>query len=263
MIFNNNKSEKRQIFNYHEKGEGEAIIFLHGLFGELSNWKATIEHFSKSYRVIVPILPIYDGSLQKDGLDGLVNYLHDLVKELKLEKFNLVGNSLGGQVAILYSVAYPEKVIRLVLTGSAGLYESTMGASYPKRGDYAYIEDRVRYTFHNDKIVTKNLVDQVFETVNDIRKSIRVIKIVRAANGNNVADALKQITAPTLLVWGRQDRITPLEIAYKFKTLLSANTELRIIEECGHAPMMECPEQFNEALENYFNSETFAYAQVG
>jgi 2-hydroxy-6-oxonona-2,4-dienedioate hydrolase len=263
MIFNNKKSEKRTIFNFHEKGTGEAIIFLHGLFGELSNWKATIDHFSKNYRVIVPILPIYDGAIQKDGLDGLVNYLHDLVTELNIDRFNLVGNSLGGQVAILYSVAYPEKVIRLVLTGSAGLYESTMGASYPKRGDYAYIEDRVRYTFHNDKIVTKNLVDQVFETVNDVRKSIRVIKIVRSANGNNVSEALKQITTPTLLVWGRQDRITPLDVAYRFKKLLSGNTELRIIEECGHAPMMERPEQFNEVLENYFNTETFAYAHVG
>jgi len=263
MIFNNKKSDKKTFFNYHEKGSGEAIIFLHGLFGELSNWQSTIAHFSKKYRVVVPIMPIYDGTMQKDGLEGLVNYVHELVTELKIEQFTLVGNSLGGQVAILYAHAFPQKVKRLVLTGSAGLYESTMGASYPKRGDYAYIEDRVRYTFHNEKIVTKNLVDQVFETVNDIRKSIRVIKIVRAANGNNVAETLKEITTPTLLVWGRQDRITPLDVAYRFKKLLSGNTELRIIDDCGHAPMMERPDQFNEALEDFFNSEELAYAQVG
>jgi len=263
MIFTKKKSEKPTFLNFHEKGSGEAIIFLHGLFGQLSNWQSTIAHFSKKYRVIVPIMPIYDGTMQEDGLEGLVNYVHELVTELNIEKCTLVGNSLGGQVAILYAHAFPNKVDRLVLTGSAGLYESTMGASYPKRGDYAYIEDRVRYTFYNDKIVTKHLVDQVFETVNDICKSIRVIKIVRAANGHNVAETLKQITMPTLLIWGRQDRITPIDIAYRFKKLLSGNTELKIIEECGHAPMMEKPDQFNEALEYFFNAEEFTYAQVG
>ncbi|MBC7450270.1 MAG: alpha/beta hydrolase, partial [Cytophagales bacterium] len=211
------------------------------------------------------ILPIYDGTLGKDGLDGLVSYLHEIVTELDLERFSLVGNSLGGQVAILYTHAYPQNVARLVLTGSAGLYESTMGASYPKRGDYAYIEEKVRYTFHNDGIVTRTLVDQVFETVNDIRKSIRVIKIVRAANGNNVSELLKQITTPTLLIWGREDRITPLDIAYRFQKLLSGGAELRIIDNCGHAPMMERPDDFNAILDEYLHTDEFAYAvkQVG
>jgi len=243
---------KKTFLKYHQYGNtnNPAIILLHGLFGELSNWENTIEYFKSEYRVIVPVLPIYESEYQRDGLNGFVSFVNDLMNELKIEKAILVGNSLGGHISVLYTIAHPEKVVSLILTGSSGLYENTMGSSYPKRGNYDYIEEKVRYTFHNDNIVTKSLVDKVYETVNNIRKSISVIKVVRAANKNNVSEALKKINVPSLLIWGRQDRITPLSVAYRFNDLLP-NTKLEVIENCGHAPMMEQPDIFNKVLSGY------------
>jgi len=255
--------KKESALAYHEYGnkKNNPLLLLHGLFGELSNWGETIDYFKSKYRVIVPVLPIYDSTYQRDGLNGFVTFVNDLIDELEIDKVTLVGNSLGGHISVLYTIAHPEKVEHLILTGSSGLYENTMGASYPKRGDYNYIEEKVRYTFHNDTIVTKSLVDKVYETVNNIRKSISVIKVVRAANKHNVAEELKRINIPTLLIWGRQDRITPLTVAYRFNDLLP-NTKLEVIENCGHAPMMEQPDIFNRILSTYLYSFEERFTEI-
>jgi 2-hydroxy-6-oxonona-2,4-dienedioate hydrolase len=248
MRFGRRNETTKYIFQ--ESGDGYPIVFLHGLFGELSNWSETISHFSKNYRVIVPELPVFDPVYHITGLNGLVKYLDKLVTEIGLKEFVLGGNSLGGHIAILYTLAYPQKVSGLILTGSSGLYESTMGASYPKRGDYAYIEEKVGYTFYNNNVVTKSLVDNVYNTVNDIGKSLSVIRMARFANRNNVEDSLQYLNKDTLLIWGKEDRITPPETGQKFRSLIK-NSELHIIPDCGHVPMMEHPQLFNSIMEDF------------
>ncbi|HEY8402667.1 MAG TPA: alpha/beta hydrolase, partial [Cytophagaceae bacterium] len=236
---------------YTEKGTGQPIILLHGLFGSLSNWTHTIRHFSKNYRVIVPVLPIYNASWRKDVLSELVDYVHTLVLKLELKDVVLVGNSLGGHVAILYTLAHQEYVSNLVLTGSSGLFESNLGVSYPKRGNFEYISEKVKYTFYNQEVASTTLINEVYQTVNDVRKSIGIIKAAKAANRHHVGKELAKIKVPTLLIWGEQDKVTPLEVAFQFLELLSAKSELHVIDHCGHAPMMEQPQQFNQILEKY------------
>jgi len=249
---------------YSEHGQGQPVLLLHGLLGNLSNWSDTITYFARDYRVIAPRLPIYDISFRKDVLHGLADYVHALVKHLRLQDIVLVGNSLGGHLAILYTLAHPDRVKHLVLTGSSGLFESNLGVSYPKRGNFDYISEKVRYTFYNQNVVSSQLIDDVYAAVNDLRKSIGILKAAKAANRHHVGKDLGKITTPTLLIWGKQDKVTPVRVAYQFLEALGGKIELHIIDHCGHAPMMEQPDEFNRILSQYLirtNEETSAENQ--
>ncbi|MFZ1386795.1 MAG: alpha/beta fold hydrolase, partial [Thiolinea sp.] len=117
------KTEDR--FKFIEtREEGPTIVLLHGLFGALSNFKDLIDHFGDRYRVVVPILPIYELPITQVGLGGLVKYVYDFMRHKKLDHVHLLGNSLGGHVGLLYTLEDQERVKTLTLTGSSGLYES-------------------------------------------------------------------------------------------------------------------------------------------
>lgn len=240
-------------FRYVDEGEGEVLLLLHGLFGALSNWDSVITTFSDRYRVVIPMLPIYNMPIRQASLEGLVAYVEKFVAQKDLHDLTLLGNSLGGHLAILYTLNHPDQVQRLVLTGSSGLFENGMGGSFPKRGSYDYIAERVAYTFYDPKVASKELIDEVFEITSSIPKCMSIVAIAKSAQRNNVAKELPRIEVPTLLVWGLNDTITPAEVGYEFNRLI-ANSELHFIDKCCHAPMMERPDVFNELLENWLVS---------
>ncbi|MCB0578285.1 MAG: alpha/beta hydrolase [Phaeodactylibacter sp.] len=238
-------------FKYIEtRGGEEKLLLLHGLFGALSNFEGIIEHFSGKCNVVVPILPIFELPIRKVSVTGLVDYVIDFVEYKKYEKVNVLGNSLGGHIALLYALARPDKVNSIILTGSSGLFESAMGTSFPKRGDYEFIKKKTQATFYDPDVASKELVDEVFDIVNDRNKAIRVIATAKSAVRHNLSDKLHQVKAPTLLVWGREDQITPSFVGEKFHELIE-NSKLVFLDECGHAPMMEHPEAFNRHLESF------------
>lgn len=239
-------------FKYIEAGSGETLVLLHGLMGELSNWEPAIDYFKTKYHVIVPILPIYELPILTLGVKSLSKYVHRFLKFKKLNKVVLIGNSLGGHVGLVFTVAHQEFVKALVLTGSSGLYENAFGGSFPKRESYDYIKEKVEFTFYNPATATKELVDEVFATVNDRLRVIRILAMAKSAIRHNMAKELDKITIPVSLIWGRQDRITPPEVAVEFHQILP-NSELNWVEECGHAPMMEQPDAFNQFLEKFLD----------
>ncbi len=242
-------------FRYIESGEGHPLIFLHGLFGSLSNWSYIVEAFSSRYKVLVPLLPIYDLNYKEADLEGLTEFLENFVLWKGFRKFTLIGNSLGGHIALIYTLRNREKVARLLLTGSSGLYENGMGGSYPKRGDYEFISERVAYTFFDPKIASKELIDEVFEITRNNAQCLRMIKIARSAQKHNMADVIPSIKIPVLLVWGLNDTITPPIVAHEFNRLLQ-NSELHFIDKCCHAPMMEHPDLFNQLLSDFLEKHT-------
>ncbi len=242
--------EEREGFEYIDVGEGEIILLLHGLFGALSNWGGVLDKFSKSYRVIIPMLPIYEMPIREAGLEGLTTYVDKFVKLMDLEQMTVMGNSLGGHIALMYTLANPDKVSRLVLTGSSGLFENSMGGSYPKRGDYDFIKEKVGYTFYDPETVTEEYIMEIFETLKSIPKTLRIVAIAKSAQRNNMAHDIPRINTPTLLIWGLNDTITPPAVAHEFNKLIP-NSKLRFIDKCCHAPMMERPNEFNVILEEY------------
>lgn len=242
--------KEEQGFKFVDEGEGPVLILLHGLFGALSNWEGVVDRFSKNFRVVIPMLPIYEMPIREAGLEGLRKFVEDFVALKRLDDMIIMGNSLGGHVALVYSLANPEKVKKLILTGSSGLFEDSMGGSYPKRGNYDYIRERVAYTFYDPNVATKELVDEVFETTKSIPKCMRIVAIAKSAQRNNMADEIPNIKVPTLLVWGLNDTITPPMVAHEFNRLIP-NSTLQFIDKCCHAPMMEHPEKFNTLMEDF------------
>ncbi|TAE08499.1 MAG: alpha/beta hydrolase [Bacteroidetes bacterium] len=240
-------------FSYIDEGEGKTLLLLHGLFGALSNWSDVLTHYAKNYRVVIPLLPIHDMPLRTAGLGAITDFIEDFVKLKQLTNVTILGNSLGGHLALIYTQRNPKNVERLVLTGSSGLFENSMGGSYPKRGSYGYIKERVEYTFFKPETATKELVDEVFEVTQSIQKCLRIVAIAKSAQRHNMANEITKITQPTLLVWGLNDTITPPTVGYEFLDLMP-NAELHFIDHCSHAPMMEDAEEFNRILDEFLVS---------
>jgi len=238
-------------FKYIETGgEGPPLLLLHGLFGALSNFEGIIKHFSKERNVVVPLLPIFEGSLKVPTVTALVEYVTDFVVWKGYSKMHVLGNSLGGHISILFTLANPEKVLSVTLTGSSGLFESGLGSTFPKRGDYTYVKNKSEGIFYDPSVAKKELVDEVYETINNRVKALRIVWTAKSALRQNLADKLQGIHVPTLLVWGKQDNVTPPEVAEKFDELIS-DTTLIFVDKCGHAPMMEHPNIFNEHLDDF------------
>ncbi len=238
-------------FKYIESHGGkENLLLLHGLFGALSNFEGLIDHFAQKYNVIVPIIPIFELPLLSVSLSGFVEHIADFVEYKKFDKVHVLGNSLGGHLALLYVLAHPEKISSMILTGSSGLFESAMGSTFPKRGDYEFIKEKTKATFYDPNTATQELIDEVFNITNDRLKAVRIIATAKSAVRNNIGDKLGNIVAPTLLIWGKQDTITPPFVGEKFNELL-VNSELHFIDKCAHAPMMEQSDEFNAILEKF------------
>jgi 2-hydroxy-6-oxonona-2,4-dienedioate hydrolase len=233
---------------YTEEGQGDPIILLYGLFGSVKNFQPLINHLSKTHRVIVPIFPFYELGICVD-IFTLMNYLQEVADELRLEKFHLLGNSMGGHIALLYTLQHPEKIKTLTLSGSSGLYEHGMGDTYPRRRDYDYIKTKTELTFYKPEVATKELVDEIYETVNS-RKAIQIVSLAKSTIRHNVEKELHKITLPCCLIWGKNDTITPPEVAESFHRLIP-HSELHWIDECGHVPMLETPEEFNQLLDGF------------
>jgi len=237
-------------FSYIDEGEGEILLLLHGLFGALSNWDRVVNKFSQNYRVVIPLLPIYTMPVKTAGLDSLNKFVEEFLDHMNMNQFHLIGNSLGGHVGLIYTLKNPANVKSLILTGSSGLFENAMGGSFPRRGSYEYVAERVAYTFYDPKTATKELIDEVFETTKSIPKALRIVAIAKSAQRHNMAEDIKNITVPTLLIWGLNDTITPPRVAHEFDRLMP-NTTLRFIDHCCHAPMMERPDEFNSLVEEF------------
>lgn len=223
------------------------LLLLHGLFGALSNFGGIIDRFGEEYNVVVPILPIYEMPLRKVGIGGLLEHITKFVEYKGYEKVHVLGNSLGGHISLLYVLSKQEKVASLTLTGSSGLFENAFGSSFPKRGNYEFIKEKTEATFYRKEVATKELTDEVFDIVNDRTKAIRVVMTAKSAIRHNVEEKLGQIKVPTLLIWGKEDNVTPFFVGEKFNDLIE-NARLVAFDKCGHAPMMEYPERFNEHL---------------
>lgn len=242
-------------FYFVDEGQGQPLVLLHGLFGALSNWEAVVERFSKNYRVVIPMLPLYTLPLLKTSVKELAKHVNEFLTFKGINNPILIGNSLGGHVALVYALRFSENYKAIVLTGSSGLFENGMGGSFPKRGSYEYIKEKTAYTFYDPAMASKELVDEVFSIVNDRNKVLRVLAMSRSAMQENLADELYRIQKPVQLIWGSDDKITPPHVAQEFHKLL-AKSELHFIDQCGHAPMMERPEEFNVLFQSFLDKVT-------
>lgn len=235
-------------FRYMEVGEGTPIIILHGLMGGLSNFDGVTNFFPQhNYKVVLPELPLYTLNILKTNVKAFAKFVYEFILHKEYSQVILLGNSLGGHIALYLTKMHPEVVKGLVITGSSGLYESAMGDSYPRRGDYEFIKKKAQDVFYDPEVATKEIVDDVFETVNDRIKLIKTLTIAKSAIRHNMAKDLPKMKTPTCIIWGKNDKVTPPEVAIEFDELLP-DSNLYWIDKCGHAAMMEHPDEFNRLL---------------
>jgi 2-hydroxy-6-oxonona-2,4-dienedioate hydrolase len=244
--------KQQEKFKFIEVGTGEPLVLLHGLFGALSNFKDLINYFCTKYRVVVPMLPLFELDIFHTTVGGLAKFVHRFIEARGYSNVHLLGNSLGGHVGLVYILKHPERIKTLTLTGSSGLFESGMGDSYPKRGNREYIRKKTELTFYDPAMATDELVNEVFEITNNRIKVIKIISLAKSAIRNNLGEELNRIKQPTCLIWGNNDTITPPFVAKEFKRLI-LNSELHFIDKCGHAPMMEVPHEFNVILDQFLS----------
>ena len=253
MIFKTKKDKK---LNYIEEGNGHPLVLLHGLMGGLSNFNQMVSFFSsRGYKVFVPQLPIYDLPVLNTNLSSIAKYVAKFIDENIKEPVTIVGNSMGGHIGLILTTSRPDLVKHLVLTGSSGLYERTFGDSFPRKSDKEYIKKKTQDVFYDPIVATDELVDEVFSVVNDRMKGIKTVMLARSAIKHNMLNDLPNIKCPTCIIWGKQDNVTPPEVAIDMHKFIP-NSDLFWIDKCGHAAMMEKPNEFNEILYDWLNNKS-------
>ncbi len=250
-------------FEYIEEGKGNPVILLHGLMGGLSNFDKTITHLSnKGYKVLVPQLPLYKLPILKASVRSLSKFLRDFIDHKAIGTTTLIGNSLGGHIGLLYATICPNRVNGLVLTGSSGLFENSMGATFPRRNSYDYIKRKTQEVFYDPSVATDELIENVVKVSKSRQKLINTLAISKNAIRHNMSKDLPNIGNPVCLIWGKNDIVTPPEVAEEFHRDLP-NSQLYWIDKCGHAPMMEHPEEFNTILDGWMKSKNLIPNSLG
>ena len=233
-----------------ERGTGEPVVLLHGLMSEMDHWDATLDALAPRCRVLAPALPIFDAEQAEASIEGLTDYVHRFLRALSIERAVVGGNSLGGHLALELALTHPERVSGLILTGSSGLFERSFTRGVPHVPTTEFVRDKMQEIFYDPTLVTPGWVESVRRILITRAYALRLVHVARSAKRGNLEDRLGAIRVPTLLVWGKDDRVTPIDVAERFRALIP-EAELVTIANCGHAPMLEQPVMFNAILEDW------------
>jgi len=252
-------------FRWLERGEGEAVVLLHGLMGQMDHWEEALEALGGVCRAIAPLLPIFDPLLAEPSITELADHVVRLLDQLGIERAVVGGNSLGGHVALTLALRWPARVSGLILTGSSGLFERGFSRNVPHVPSPEYVRTKMEEIFYDPALVTPSWVEAVRRIVTTRATALRVLQFARAARRDSLEARLPEVAAPTLLVWGKDDRVTPAEVAERFYCLIP-EADLVYITNCGHAPMLEQPAAFSQIVEQWLRETAprrVARADVG
>lgn len=257
--------------NYVEMGEGPPLLFLHGLSGAWQNFLENIPHFARTHRVVALDLPGFGSSPMPPweiSIPAYGRFVRDFCEKLGIGRCSLVGNSMGGFIATEVAIAEPDRVDDLVLISAAGITWARA------RREPAVVLARVARAatpfflkFHMHGIRRRRMRKAYFQGVffdpDRIRREMLWENVVPALQSPGYYDALttlwgydirhrlEEIEVPTLVVWGRNDRVVPVPAALSYKKRIGDNAELVIFDRCGHVPQIERPVRFNHVLEDF------------
>lgn len=229
------------------------LILLHGLFGGLSNFEPVMGKIMPELNVWAPRMPLYQN--RNVTVPALSEWLLEWMAVKGIKKAVIGGNSLGGQVAVHVANTFPEAVSGLVLIGSSGLYEQGFGGSVPRRFDREYIRKKAEEVFFGQH-VNDGMIDEITSQLANRDSLKNIVLLARSSREHGVHAMLPRILQPVLLLWGKEDRITPPDVAWRFHQGLPVS-RLRFIDQCGHVPMMEqpalCASHINDFLQDVFS----------
>jgi len=252
-----NTSAGNQTFDFIDVGCGSTtVVLLHGLFGRPSNWRPIMDDLADHYRFLALQLPIdlIHGSRHAafSSLSQLTDHVARFFDEVGLNSAVLCGNSLGGQVALDFHARFPGRVEKLVLSGSAGLFERNLAGGRPPRVCRHFVREQASQIFYDSVHVTNDLIDEIYEMLKNRGYRRLMLKVAKASRDRCMLEELANVGAPTLLIWGRNDSITPPSVAEEFCDNIP-QAELAFIDECGHSPPIEQPGEFSRLLHSFLS----------
>ncbi|MCI2431370.1 alpha/beta fold hydrolase [Candidatus Acetothermia bacterium] len=238
--------------DYIETGQGETLTLLHGLFGGPENWHAAIEVLQHDFHILAPRFPL-DGSTPLTSVRELTEFVKGFLDSKGVAKTALVGNSLGGHVALDLALQYPQRVTKLILAGSAGLYERHLADGNFPKPDRDFIRTQAHKIFYQKDHITDEMIEEIYKQLQDRRYVRFLLRIAKATRDYRMDDLLAQVQVPTLLVWGAQDEVTPPHVAHQFQRSLP-RAQLVFFERCGHAPPIEHPHEFGRVVREFLTA---------
>lgn len=240
-----------------EVGAGEPVVFLHGLVGLNEHWERVVRAVSVRARCITLQLPLLDLRMTDCSLRAVVAMTMQFLNKYLDEPAVLVGNSFGGHVALRVTHERPELVRALVLTGASGLIERTMVKGAPVRPSREWLVEKIGELFYDKSHMDPGDVDRAHKLLSKRGGARAMVKLSKSARRDNMSDDLGEIRQPTLLIWGREDVVTPPSAGQGFSELMP-DAELFWIDKCGHAPMIEAPSEFSQAMHAFFDARGIA-----
>jgi pimeloyl-ACP methyl ester carboxylesterase len=245
------------VVHYLEAGQGPVLILIHGLGSSANVWCDDIGLLATDYRVIAVDLPGY-GKSDRPKADYSVEYQAGMIKNfieaLGVDKVTLVGNSFGGWIAALVALDSPDRVSRLVLVDSAGLRREAAQTDVPPNPATREEEKTLLLALFADKSkVTESLVNEQWDYRKDIRATVQAAIESFKNKAPFLDNRLQNIKVPTLIIWGEQDMLVPLEVAERFTSGIRGS-KLIVINNAGHQPQAEQPKAFTRAVKGFVKS---------
>ncbi|NBB95393.1 MAG: alpha/beta fold hydrolase [Planctomycetes bacterium] len=242
----------KQQFQTEQGDGGIHLVLLHGMMGEPENWHGVLPHLSDDVQPLLPRFPFFERADSPRTIPDCVEFVKDYIdRHVNHGPVVLGGNSLGGHVSLLIAIDRPEQIAGLVLTGSSGLFERQITGQRGANPSRQWYREKMKEIFYDPRHVTARLVDRVVDTLESRLARRHLVSIAKSAKRDNLADRLESVHCPVLLAWGKQDSITPPDVAAEFHALI-AESELVWLNECGHAAMIEQPHQLGLAISDWW-----------
>ena len=244
---------RRPEFRWLEQGAGEPVLLLHGLMGQMHHWDPVIEGLAPRYRPIALTMPILDAALADVSVGGLTAHVLRFLDALDIPRVIVGGNSLGGLVGLTFAMAHSDRVSGLILSGSPGLPERATARRSWRRPSREYVRRKMEEAVFDPSLITETWVESMRAIMATPASALRVLRLARDARRHNVEHGLGAIGVPTLLIWGREDRITSPELAERFHALIP-DAQLVLLARCGHTSMLERPVAFTDAAADWLET---------
>lgn len=225
-------------------GDGEPVVLLPGLFAGEWIWDGVRETLrARGFRVITLRHPLAVFGKGLRGVEDLRRQLMRLLDDLGIVSASFVANSLGGLVALDLARVSPESVRALVLSGTPGLGEADLGMGFPRNQDEEFARRLLPKLFHNPVSVPAEAISKIVHMLSRRRYFLNYARLLQSSRSYDIRGTLAELRCPTLLCWGRNDGVTPLG-PWEAEFPRIPNGRLHVVEECGHSPMIEKPEEF-------------------